>query len=53
LKAPLGGYMKLFERKKSNGTVWKVAGGMALAALAAGLIANFNDLRRLLKIHTM
>ena len=47
--------MKLFERKKKkkNGMVWKMVGGVALAAFAAGLIANVGDLKRYIKISTM
>lgn len=42
-----------FKRKKKNHLAWKIAGGAALAALAAGLITNFSDIRRYIKISTM
>lgn len=46
--------MKLFERKKkSNGLIWKLVGGVGLAALAAGLVVNLHDIRRYIKITTM
>jgi hypothetical protein len=47
--------MKLLARKKhkSNGTVWKVVGGVALAVVTAGLIANLHDIKRLIHMHTM
>lgn len=43
----------LFEKKKSNGLFYKVLGGAALGLLAAGLIANFADIKRYIKISTM
>ena len=46
--------MKWFEHKqKSNGMLWKVIGGVALAVITAELIANFSDIKRLVRIHTM
>ena len=46
--------MKWLEHKKpSNGKVWKVIGGVALAVIAAELIANMRDIKRLVQIHTM
>ncbi len=33
--------------------VWKIVGGMALAAVAAGLIASANDIKRYIRISTM
>lgn len=39
--------------KPSNGRVWKVFGGAALAAFAAVLIVNFQDIKRIIKIHMM
>ncbi len=45
--------MNLFWRKKKSNRMWKVVGGAALAALAAGVIANLSDLRRYIKISTM
>jgi hypothetical protein len=46
--------MKLFERKKkSNLLVWKMIGGVGLAALAVELIVNFHDIKRYIKITTM
>jgi hypothetical protein len=43
-----------FKRKKKNHHLgWKIAGGAALAALAAGVITNFSDIRRYIKISTM
>ena len=44
----------VFNRKKaSNHIVWKIVGGAALAVVAAGLIANFTDIKRYVKIVTM
>jgi hypothetical protein len=40
-------------RKKNKYLGWKIVGGVALAAVAAGLIANFPDIRRYIKIETM
>ncbi len=46
--------MKLFEiRKKSNGKIWKMIGGAALAMVAAGVVANFRDIARYIRITTM
>lgn len=46
--------MKLFHRKESpKKTVWKVIGGAALALVAAGVITNFSDIKRYIKISTM
>ena len=46
--------MKLFAKKhKSNGKVWKLVGGVALAVVTAGLIANLHDIKRLIHMHTM
>jgi hypothetical protein len=46
--------MNLFAREKqSNHIAWKIIGGAALAVVAAGLIANFSDIRRYIKISTM
>lgn len=45
--------MKLFNHKKSNGLVWKLIGGVALAAVAAGVVANLPDIKRYIKITTM
>ena len=46
--------MNLFHKKKSsNHLVWKIIGGTTLAALAYGLAANFSDIKRLVKMHTM
>lgn len=39
--------------KSSNGRVWKVFGGVALAAFAAVVIVNFQDIKRMIKIHMM
>jgi hypothetical protein len=33
--------------------VWKILGGMALAAVAAGVIASLEDIKRYIKISTM
>ena len=38
---------------KSDGKFWKVIGGVALALVTAGLIANMHDIKRLVRIHTM
>ena len=47
-------FSNLFNRNKSsNHTAWKIAGGAALALVAAGLIANFSDLKRYIRITTM
>jgi len=40
-------------RKKNRHLGWKIVGGVALAAVAAGLIANFPDIRRYIKIEMM
>ncbi|HEY7183814.1 MAG TPA: hypothetical protein VIC84_20450 [Blastocatellia bacterium] len=40
-------------RKKNKSLAWKIVGGVALAAAAAGLIANFPDIRRYIKIERM
>lgn len=46
--------MNLFKRKEtSNHIVLKVIGGAALGLLAAGLIFNFSDIKRIIKISTM
>jgi hypothetical protein len=45
--------MKLCEHKKSNGRIWSFVAGVALVAFAAGLIANFADIKRYIKITTM
>lgn len=46
--------MNLLKRKEtSNHIVLKVIGGAALGLLAAGLIFNFSDIKRIIKISTM
>jgi hypothetical protein len=46
--------MNLFKRKEtSNHIVLKVIGGAALGLLAAGLIFNFTDIKRMIRISTM
>jgi hypothetical protein len=46
--------MSFFDQKKSsNGTAWKIAGGAALALVAAGVIVNFQDIKRYIRIVTM
>lgn len=46
--------MTLFNKKKSsNHLVWKILGGTTLAALAYGLVTNFSDIKRYIKITTM
>ena len=46
--------MSLFERKKSsNHIALKIIGGATLAAFAYGLISNFSDIKRYIKISTM
>jgi hypothetical protein len=40
-------------KKKTNHKVWKVVGGVALAALAAGLIVSFPDIKRYIKMSSM
>ncbi len=46
--------MNLPDRKKSsNHIAWKIIGGAALAAVAYGLIANFSDIKRYVKITRM
>lgn len=42
----------MFKRKKTNNK-WKVVSGVALAALAAGIIVNAKDIYRYLRISTM
>jgi hypothetical protein len=43
----------LNRKKSSDNHVWKIVGGAALALVAAGLIANYSDIRRYIKIVTM
>jgi hypothetical protein len=46
--------MSIFSCKRSNSHVaWKVAGTVAIAAVAAGLIVNFKSIRRYIKISLM
>jgi hypothetical protein len=46
--------MYLFHKKKtSNHLVWKILGGTTLVAVAYGLVTNFPDIKRLIKMHTM
>ena len=46
--------IQLFKRKKRNNHLaWKIAGGIALAAAATGVLANFSDIKRYIKISTM
>lgn len=45
--------MNYCKRKKSNHLLWKIVGGAALAAVAAGVITNLSDIRRYIKISTM
>jgi hypothetical protein len=46
--------MNLLKRKEtSNHIVLKVIGGAALGLLAAGLIFNFTDIKRIIRISTM
>jgi hypothetical protein len=46
--------MNLFQPKKSsNHIVWKIIGGATLAAVAYGLVTNFADIKRYIKITTM
>jgi hypothetical protein len=46
--------MYLFHKEKSsNHLVWKILGGTALAALAYGLVTNFSDIKRYIKITNM
>ncbi len=41
-------------QKKSSGlSVWHVIGGAAVVAVAAGVYASLNDIRRYLKIRAM
>lgn len=40
-------------RKKSNHILWKIVGGAALAAVAAGVVANLPDIKRYIRISTM
>lgn len=37
----------------SGHLVWKIVGGMALAAVAAGVITSLRDIKRYLRISTM
>lgn len=39
--------------KSSGHLVWKIVGGAALAAVAAGLVASLNDIRRYIRISRM
>ncbi len=46
--------MNLLKRKQtSNNIVLKVIGGAALGLIAAGLLYNFTDIKRYIKISTM
>ena len=46
--------MNILKRKEtSNHIVLKVIGGAALGLLAAGLIFNFTDIKRIIRISTM
>ena len=45
--------MNMYRRKKASHTFLKILGGAALAALAAGVIANLPDIKRYIKISTM
>jgi hypothetical protein len=46
--------MELFNRKKSSEhTLLKAVGGVALAALAFGLLVSLPDIKRYIKISTM
>ncbi len=40
-------------RRKSNHKVWKIIGGAVMAAVAAGVIANFSDIKRYIRISSM
>jgi hypothetical protein len=42
-----------FGRKKSNRTIWKIIGGAAVAAVAAGVIANISGIKRYIRTGTM
>jgi len=41
------------ENRKSSNVVWYIAGGAALAAVAAGLIVSLPDIKRYIKIRSM
>jgi len=43
----------LHKETSSNHLIWKIIGGTTLAALAYGLVTNFSDIKRLIKMHTM
>jgi hypothetical protein len=46
--------MNIFHRKKSsNHVVWKILGGATLAGVVYGLVTNFSDIKRYIKISTM
>ena len=46
--------MGIFNQKKSsNHLTWKLIGGAALLAVAAGVVVNFPDIKRYIKISTM
>ena len=46
--------MQLFHQKKSsNHIVWKILGGATLAAVAYGAVANFSDIKRIIRMYTM
>ena len=46
--------MRLFQqKKKSNHTVWKLLGGATLAAVGYGLVTNFSDIKRLIRMRNM
>jgi len=41
------------ECKHSGHRVWKIVGGLALAAIAAGVLANLQDIKRYIRISMM
>ena len=46
--------MNLFNHKKGpNHIVWKLIGGAAAGLIVYGLISNFADIKRYIKISTM
>jgi hypothetical protein len=46
--------MNLFNRKESsNHITWKIIGGATLAAVVYGLITNYSDIKRYIKISSM
>ena len=45
---------QMCERKRGHGKMfWELLGGVALAAIVAGIIVNFGDIKRYIEISRM